>query len=159
MRVASWLAAQAGIFPQFLFAMAAHEGKFQRPPRQAHHRHPNQLLFKEEFEQRDAAGQQMLQHQDVDPRLMIAVDQIPATRSQPGNPLHIPARGLGQSHPAAVAANPGFGDAHQERIEPQSSGAKRQQALHHRQQQQKRHPEQGVQHKQQRSEQTDQRSG
>jgi hypothetical protein len=52
--------------------VAAHEGKIQRPPGQAHDRHPFQLVLDEEFEQRDAAVEDVLQDEDVGPGLVVA---------------------------------------------------------------------------------------
>ena len=58
----------------------------------AHHARPDdrnvdQLLLEEELEHRDAPVQQMLQHEDVDPGLVVAVDHVPAAirrgRSRP----------------------------------------------------------------------------
>jgi polyphosphate kinase 2 len=54
-------------------ALAAfHEGKVERPPGQADHRHPDQLLLEEELQERDAAVEDALQHQDVHPALVVA---------------------------------------------------------------------------------------
>jgi hypothetical protein len=50
---------------------AGHEREVQRPPHQADHRHPDQFLLQEELQERDAAVEHALQHQDVDPALVV----------------------------------------------------------------------------------------
>ena len=61
------------------------------------------LLLQKEFEQRNTPVQQVLQYQNVDPRLVVAVDQIPAARMQFVNPMNIPGGALCQVHPSLVA--------------------------------------------------------
>ena len=137
-------AAHLGVFLQVGFTVAAHEGKIQRPPGQAHDRHPDQLLLEKKLEQGNAPVQQVLQHQDVNPGLVVGIDQVPAARVQALKPLHIPDGGLGQAHPAAVAGNPGLCNAQQHRIDPQPHGPSRHQQLEQCKQQQNRYPDQGV---------------
>ena len=43
---------------------------------------PDQLLFDEELEKRHAPIEQRLQHHDIDPRLVIGNDQVPAVAAQ-----------------------------------------------------------------------------
>jgi hypothetical protein len=77
----------------------------QRPPGEPDDRHVDELPLEEEFQHRDAPVQQVLEHDDVDPRLVVAVDHARRdTRAvQPGD---IPLRALGEAHPPAVARDP-----------------------------------------------------
>jgi hypothetical protein len=134
------LAAHLRMLLKVRLAVPAHEREIQRPPGQAHHRHPDQLLLQEELEQRDLVVQQMLQHQDVDPGLVVAVDHVPAARVQAVDPLYVPVRVLCQRHPAAVAADPGLGDPQQHRSQRLLHGCERQQQLDQREDQQHRAP-------------------
>jgi hypothetical protein len=70
------------MFLQLRARVAAHERKIQRPPRQAEHRHPDQLALQKKLEQRYARVEDLLQHRNIDPALMIADDQIPAVAPQ-----------------------------------------------------------------------------
>ena len=63
-------------------------------------------MFNQKFQKRDFAVEQVLQHEDIDPALMIAVYEIPACVVQFIDALHIPERFLGKTHPAAVAGYP-----------------------------------------------------
>jgi hypothetical protein len=59
------------------------------PPR-AEQRHPvNQLLFQEELQERDAAVEHRLQHEDVNPRAVIRDDEVPGLGTQPIRRLSI----------------------------------------------------------------------
>ena len=104
------LAPHLRVLFQELFAVTAHEWELQCPPGQAHHGHPDQLLFEEKFEQGNAPVEQMLQHQNVHPGLVVAIHQVPTAGIEFVNALHIPSRALGQAHPATVAGDPGLGD-------------------------------------------------
>ena len=86
--------------------MALHEGEVQRPPHQPDHRHPDQLLLEEELEEGNAAIEDPLQHEDVDPGAVVAVHQVPAARSQTLEALHVPGRGRARRDPDAVARDP-----------------------------------------------------
>jgi hypothetical protein len=85
-------------------ALAAfHERKVQRPPGQADHRHPDQLLLEEELQERNAAVEDALQHQDVHPALVVGRHQVPAARVQTFQALHVPV-GLAGGAQAAIQA-------------------------------------------------------
>ena len=56
---------------------------------------PDQLLLEKELEQWNAAVEQVLQHKDVDPRLVVATDHVPAVAVQGFEALHIPLGALG----------------------------------------------------------------
>jgi hypothetical protein len=89
-------------------------GKAQRPPRQADHRDPDQLLLEKELQRADAAVEHVLQHQDVDPALVVAGDQVRVLVVQPFQAFDVPAGAADQVHPALVIGDPGFvGVAHQ----------------------------------------------
>ena len=49
-----------------------HEGKVERPPGRTHHWHVDQFLLEEKLEQRNLAIEDLLQHQNINPRLMVA---------------------------------------------------------------------------------------
>ncbi|MCY1273652.1 hypothetical protein D9M70_222630 [compost metagenome] len=129
--------------------VALHEGEVQRPPAQADHRHPDQLLFQEEAQQADAAIEQVLQHQDVDPALMVAGDQVAVLVVQPGQPVHVPARVAHQAHPQFVAADPGLGDEAGRPVQHAPGGAEGQQQLQDGDGEQRDATEQGVEGQQQ----------
>ena len=145
---------QADLLPQFGVAgelrrrMPFHERKVQRPPGQPDHRHVDELLLQEELQHRDAPVQHVLQHEDVGPGLVVAVHQVPAGIAQAVDTLHVPGRGLGQAHPAAVAGDPERGDGVEHGVDAQAHGAQRQHQLDQRKGKQQRAPEQGVQHQQ-----------
>ena len=148
-----------GVFLEVVLGMAAHEGKFKCPPRQTHHRYPYELLLQEEFKQWNASVQQVLQYQNVHPRLVVAVDHVPAVRVQPFNALHVPGGALGQAHPGAVAPDPGFGNGQEDGVDGQAHPLEGQDELERGEKQQDGYPEQRVNDHQQRSNQEDQRRG
>jgi hypothetical protein len=126
--------------------MPLHEREVQRPPREADHRHPDQLLLEEELQQRHAAVQHVLQHEDVDPGLVVAVDEVPALVAQFLESLHVPRGALGQAHPAAVAGDPEAGNPVEHRIDAHAHRRERQHELDQRRREQQGTPEQRVQH-------------
>jgi mono/diheme cytochrome c family protein len=143
------LAAQRGVFAQVGLRMARHEGEVERPPGQADHRHVDELLLEEELQHRDAAVHRVLQHEDVDPRLVVGVHQIPAAVGQRVDALYVPLRALGEPHPAAVAGDPGSGHAVEHRVDASAHGGEGQHQLHQREQEDQAAPEQGVDDEQQ----------
>jgi hypothetical protein len=123
------------------------------------HRHPPQLLLQEELQQRNAPVEQVLQHQDVHPRLVVAVHEVPAPVVQSLDALHIPGRALGERHPRAVAADPRFGDEKQHRRKPPTHRFDRNCELQGSEEQQDRHPEQRIENEQDGGDDADQRRG
>ena len=92
-------------------AVTLHEREIQRPPADADDRHPDQFLFEKELEHGHLAIEIVLQHQDVDPALVIAGDQIPAVVVELGYAFDIPFGIAAELHPATIAAYPELGDA------------------------------------------------
>ncbi len=112
--------------------MPFHEGKVQRPPRQSDDGNIDELLLEEELEQRDAPVKRVLQHKDVDPRLMVAIDQIPVRVAQALIALDIPGLGLNAHEPARIARYPRRGDAVENGIDAPPDRGKRQRQLQQR---------------------------
>ena len=104
------LLAQPGVLPEGSLRVPSHERKVERPPGQADDRYEDELLFQEELQHRDASVQHMLQDEDVDPRLVIAVHQVPALVAKVRNACNVPRGALRQAHPGAVAGNPARGN-------------------------------------------------
>ena len=134
---------------QIGLAVALHEREVQRPPADADDGHPDQFLLEEELEHRHAPVEVVLQHQNVDPALVVAGDQVPVMLIQPFTALHVPFGASGQAHPAAVAEHPAFGDADHEAGKKTLQGGEWYQQLEQRAGQQQAEPEQGVQDQQQ----------
>ena len=128
--------------------MALHERKVERPPGQANHRHINELLLQEELEHRNVPVHRTLQHKNVHPRLVVAVDQVPAAKWQFVYALHVPGGALREFHPGRVAGHPGHGHGVKHRVQAQAHRLERQHQLDQCQHKQQRTPEQGV-HRQQ----------
>ena len=103
------------------------------------------------LQQRNAPVQRGLQHEDVHPGLVIAIDQIPVRVAQAGIALHVPGLALDALEPAAVAADPGRGDAVEQRIDAPSDRRERQQQLQQGQGKQQQAPEQRAGDQQQRA--------
>jgi hypothetical protein len=59
----------------------------------------------------------VLEDKNIDPALMIAVDEIPTPVGQTVDALHIPPGFLGQAHPSAVTGYPVCANAVQDMIE------------------------------------------
>ena len=74
------LAAQVRMAREELGRVSAHEGKVERPPGEPEQRHPDQLALQEELQERYAAVEDRLQHQDIDPGAVIRHDQVPLSR-------------------------------------------------------------------------------
>jgi len=109
-----------------------------------------ELLLQEELEQRNAAAQRVLQHEHVDPALVVAVHQVPAAGVQPFGALHVPLRGLDEPHPAAVAGHPAVGEDVQDRVDAPAHRLEGQQQLDQRAHEDEGAPEERVQGEQQR---------
>jgi hypothetical protein len=155
-RVASWSLRAVPDAPEDFFAVPAHEREIERPPGQPHHRHPAQLLLEEELEQGNAPRQQVLQNQDVGPGLVVAVDQIPAARIEPVDPLDVPVTFW------VSAIQPLLQTIQASAIRTRSGSRRRRTAWNgrislKRHEDQDRHPEQRVERQQQESDQADQR--
>ena len=99
------------VFGQVFLAEALHKWEFQGPPAQADHRHPDQLLFEEELQQRHASVEQVLQHQNVHPALVVAGDQVRVLFIETAQPFDIPVGLADQLHPELVGADPELGNA------------------------------------------------
>jgi len=100
------LATLLRVLGQILLAEALHEGKLQRPPAQADHRDPDQLLLEKELEERHAPVELVLQHEDVRPALVVAGDQVGVMHVNLIQTLHVPADRANQIHPEAVHRDP-----------------------------------------------------
>ena len=137
-----------GMLLQIGIGMAAHEGEVERPPRESDDRHVDQLLLQEELEHRDPAVQQVLEHEDVDPRLVIAVDHVPAAVREIVQPRDIPLRALREPHPRAVAGDPPRGDPVQDPVDRGAHGLCRYDQLDEREQEEEPAPEQRVERQQ-----------
>jgi hypothetical protein len=124
--------------------VAAHEREIQRPPRQPQQRHPEQLPFQEEAQQRNASVEHLLQHQDIHPALVIGQHQIVAVHLQHRVLLHVDA-GAGEAvHHPAVHPDPAFRQPGEQRIARPPHAVERQQRLQQRHQQQGKHMQHGV---------------
>ena len=62
--------------------IAFHEGKIQGPPGLAQYRKPDELFFEKEFQKRDPAVEDVLQHQNVHPGLVVGHHHIPGVTLQ-----------------------------------------------------------------------------
>jgi len=98
------------VLGQILLAEALHKREFQRPPAQADHRYPDQLLLEEELQQRHAPVKQVLQHQNIHPALMVAGHQVGVLFVETGEARHIPMCAANQVHPELVGADPELGN-------------------------------------------------
>ncbi len=148
-RAGQILAALFRVLGQVFLAESLHEGKLQRPPAQADHRHPDQLLLEEELEKRHAPVELVLQHENVRPALVVAGHQVGVMHVDLIQALHVPADRANQIHPEAVHRDPGLGDP--VHAEAQAAlyrwNGKRQ--LEQRQGEQRPAPEQGIERQQQ----------
>ncbi|MCY1448710.1 hypothetical protein D9M71_654050 [compost metagenome] len=88
--------------------VALHERKAQCPPGQANDRYPDQLLLEEKLQRADAAIEHVLQHQDVDPALVVAGDQVGMLVVEAFKAGDAPAGMADQVHPRLVVADPGL---------------------------------------------------
>ncbi|MNZ83419.1 hypothetical protein D3C78_1021460 [compost metagenome] len=129
------------ILRQVGLAVALHEGEIQRPPAQADDGHPDQLLLEEEAQQRQAAIQLVLQHQDIHPALVIAGHQVGVVVLQTLQALDVPAGVLHQVHPAFIAADPALGNQAHDPAAQALGGRERQDDLDQRHAEQQGGPE------------------
>ena len=107
------LAAQLRMAREELGRVAAHERKVERPPGEPEQRHPDQLPLQEELQERYAAVEDRLQHQDVDPGAVIRHDQVPLPRLEPLEPGDDHRHRAHQPEDPAVAGDPALGEPRQ----------------------------------------------
>lgn len=131
-------------------AAAAHEGEIERPPGQPHERHIHQHALEEKLEKRDAAGEYLLQDEDIDPALVIAAHQIPGLWRQPLDPGHLPAHALHQRNPAGIDRNPALREKIQGAVGVPPHRGERQQELGKRDRHHRRKHDQHVEEQDQR---------
>ncbi|MNV24192.1 hypothetical protein D3C71_1152470 [compost metagenome] len=146
------LAAQGRVTTQLRLAVTLHEREVQRPPGQPDHRHVDQLLLQEELQERNPPVQRTLQHKDIHPRLVVAVDQVPVRVAQPGMALDIPRLLLDPFEPAGIAGNPRGCNAVEHRVDHSPDRCKGQYQLHQGDRQQQQAPEHRAGHQQNRAE-------
>ena len=132
--------------------MALHEREVQRPPGQADHRHVDQLALQEELQERNAPVQRVLQDEDVHPRLVIAIDQVPVRVAQAGVALDVPLRLLDAGEPAGVAGHPGRRNGGEQRVDAPPDRGERQNQLEQGHGEQQQAPEQRADGQQQHAE-------
>jgi len=75
-----------------------------------HHRHVDQLALQEELQHRMRRLKHLLQHQDVDPALVVARHEVPALRVEALVALHVPAHVADHADPPVVDRDPLGGD-------------------------------------------------
>ena len=114
------------VLPKFRVArepfasVAPHVGKPQEPHGDPHQRHPDQFPLGEEFQRRNSTEKRVLQDDDVDPRLVIAHNQIPAVSLEAlgAAEARVDDRKSKHPHEQAVARHPAVDDAIHQTAEP-----------------------------------------
>ena len=124
--------------------MALHEWHVQRPPRHAEYRKPDQFLLDEELEERDAAIENRLQYDDVDPGLVIGEYEIPAVLPEflraGGAPFHRTAAGK----KPAIDHHPVLAKPHEYLRKAATEARDRHDQLHEGEKEERREPDEGI---------------
>ena len=138
------LSSQLRTLLQLRFGVTLHEREIQRPPGQPQHRHPEQFFLQEKAHERNAFVEHLLQHQDIDPALMVGQHQIMAIGRKRTVFAIMHLHGGHMIHHPAVETDPGFCQADDPAIQQDLQRFDRQQSLKQRAQQKQRHPDHGI---------------
>ena len=125
-----------------------HEGKIQRPPSQAKHRHPDQFLLQEKAQQWNATIEHALHDRNVCNALVVADQQVTAIPAQTGQLIHINMQTRQQADQCAVDRDPTLRNCSQNRGNELSETWNRHDQLDQSQQQQRRGVNQRVERNQ-----------
>lgn len=138
------LSLQMRPFFQKFTGIAPHEGEVQRPPCQTEKRYPNQFFLEEKLQEGDFLIKNPLQHQYVDPGLMVGNDHIPLIPVPFVHSDHLERRSDDGFLDQIVETYPATGTAVQQGIAEGAPALERQQQLDQTKQQYGDKPEQGV---------------